>query len=115
VSCIVARSPEATRLPSGLAQALVAGPDDRLGPVGHLQLGEDGRDVVADRLAADHELTSDRGIGPAGRDQVEHLALPGGQLGKGLGRLLVGALGFAAASVALLRQSNDEFDLPSGR
>jgi hypothetical protein len=35
-------------------------------------------------------------------------------VGQGIG-LLVGALGFIAASVTLLRQSNDEFDLPPVR
>ena len=49
-----------------MAEACVAGPQDGLGAVGHLELGEDGRDVVRDRLGAKAQLVGDLAIVAAG-------------------------------------------------
>jgi hypothetical protein len=67
---------------SGVAEAGVAGAQDGLGAVGHLQLGEDGREVVGDRLAAEAEPFGDLVVVAAGGQQVQDLAFPGGQLGE---------------------------------
>jgi hypothetical protein len=47
-----------TRLPA-LPQACFPRADDRLGPVSHLQFGEDIGDVVAYRLGAQRQLPGD--------------------------------------------------------
>src|SRR6478752_4247063 len=61
-------------------QSGVAGPDDRLGAVGCLQLGEDVGDVVADRLGGEVERRRDLRVVLPGRDQVEDLELALGEL-----------------------------------
>ncbi len=61
-----------------------AGPDDRLGPVGHLELGEDVGDVVAHRLGAHQQASSDEVVRQASGDEVEYLSLSGSQSGEGL-------------------------------
>lgn len=60
----------------GLPQSGPTSPDDGLRSVGHLQLGEDARDVVADRLGAQAEVPGYcRVVQPPG-NQVQHLPLP---------------------------------------
>src|SRR5919202_1803607 len=49
-------------VPRAHAQAYPAGPDDGLGAVGDLQLGEDVRDVVAHRLVAEEQPLGDRRV-----------------------------------------------------
>ena len=44
---------------SGVAKASVTGTQDRLGPVGDLELGEDAGDMVRDRLGAHGECLGD--------------------------------------------------------
>jgi hypothetical protein len=56
-----------------------------VGSVGHLEPGEDGRDVVGDGLAAEGELLGDLVVVVAGGQQVQDLAFPGGQLREGVG------------------------------
>ena len=63
----------------GLARA-----HDRLRAVCDLELREDVRDVVADRLLAEHEVPRHPGVVVALRDQLEHLALALGELGERL-------------------------------
>jgi hypothetical protein len=63
-----------------VAEAGVAGAQDGLGSVGHLEPGGDGRDVVGDGLAAEGELLGDLVVVVAGGQQVQDLAFPGGQL-----------------------------------
>ena len=66
------------------AQPRFAGSDDRLSPVGHLQFGEYVRDMVAYGLGADKEACGDRGVVVASGDEVQDLALAGGELGKAI-------------------------------
>ena len=66
------------------AEAGLAGADHRLRAVGHLQLGEDRRDVVGHRLRAQRQRPRDRRVRPALRDQPEDLPLPVGQRGEHL-------------------------------
>jgi hypothetical protein len=65
-----------------VAEAGVAGAQDGLGAVGHLELGEDSREVVGDRLCAEAQPFGDLVVGAAGGQQVQNLTLPGGQLGE---------------------------------
>ena len=67
------------------SKSCFAGPDDGLGPVGDLQLGEDVRDVVAYGLGAQRQLFRDGGIWMALGDEVQDLTLPVGEGRKGLG------------------------------
>src|SRR5829696_7769160 len=57
------------------------GVDRRLNAVLDLQLHEDVRDVVLDRLRADEELAGDLGVVLAVRDQLQYLELAVGELG----------------------------------
>ena len=66
------------------AQTGFAGPEDSLRPVGYLQLGEDVGDVVAYGLGADEELPGDFGVRVTLGDEVEDLALAGGEFRKSL-------------------------------
>ena len=68
-----------------MAEAGVPGPEDGLGTVGHLELGEDGREVVGDRLDAEAEPFGDLVVAVAGSQQVQDLTFPGGQLRNGAG------------------------------
>ena len=71
-----------------MAEAGVAGAQDRLGAVGHLKLGEDGRQVVGDGLDAEGELFGDLVVAATSGQQVQDLTFPGGQLrerGRSLG------------------------------
>jgi hypothetical protein len=68
-----------------VAEAGVAGAQDSLGAVGHLELGEDGREVVGDGLDAEVESFGDLVVGVAGGQQVQDLAFPGAQLRKRVG------------------------------
>ena len=63
-----------------VAQAGVAGPHDRLGPVGDLEFDQDVGDVVADGFLAEVQPGGDGGVGPALGDQFQHFAFPAGQL-----------------------------------
>jgi hypothetical protein len=53
-----------------MVEAGAAGAQDGLGAVGDLELGEDGRQVVSDRLDAEGELLGDLVVVAAGGDQV---------------------------------------------
>jgi len=57
-----------------VAEAGVAGPEDGLGAVGHLELGEDRREVVGDRLGAKGELVGDLVVGAARELPAERLS-----------------------------------------
>ena len=72
------------------SESSLPSPDDRLSSIRDLELVEDDRHVVADRLGAKEELARDLAIGGTRRDEVEDLALPGGELGEGLARALAG-------------------------
>src|SRR5206468_3598835 len=67
-------------LGGGAPQTGLPGEHDRRGPAADLKLGEDRREVVADGLGRQAEPARDGRVRHAGREQVEHLALPGGQL-----------------------------------
>jgi peptidoglycan/LPS O-acetylase OafA/YrhL len=58
----------------------LAGPDDGLTPLGHLQLGEDRGDVVGDGLRRQEQPLADLRVGEPGRDAVEDQPLPVGEL-----------------------------------
>src|SRR5688572_24960164 len=75
-----------TRVRSGrvLPQPGAAGASDGLGSVGDLELAEDDRDMVANRLLRQEELTGDPAVVEASGHQVEHLPLPLAQLGEHL-------------------------------
>ena len=60
--------------------------DDRLSAVGDAELREDVRDVVADRLRAEHEVARDVGVRATLGYELEDLALAIGQLGERLRR-----------------------------
>src|SRR5690606_17884606 len=64
------------------AEAGFAGYHDRLGAVGDVELHEDVRDVVADRLLAEVQRPGDLRVAAALGDQGEDLAFPVGQLGE---------------------------------
>jgi hypothetical protein len=64
---------------AGAAKTGVPGQDDRLAPVGDLELAEDRGYVVGDGLRRDRHLPGDLGVAHACRYQVEHLAFPAGQ------------------------------------
>src|SRR6202012_3025322 len=64
------------------AQARVPGPDDGRRAVADLELGQNGRDVVADRLLAQPQPPGDGGVGLTRRDQVEHVVFALGQVGE---------------------------------
>lgn len=66
------------------AQTRVAGPDDGLGPVVDLELGEDAADVVADGLVRDGQPPGDLPVVEPGGDQVEDLQLARSQPREGL-------------------------------
>lgn len=53
----------------------IACPDDRLGVVGNLQLGEDARNVVGERLAPDRQVPGDRWVEQPLPDGVKDHAL----------------------------------------
>src|SRR5215469_8885242 len=55
-----------------------------LGPAAHLQLGEDGRDVVLDRLLGQLQPGADLAVGVSLRDQRQDALLLGRQAGKAL-------------------------------
>jgi hypothetical protein len=59
--------------------------NDRLCPVGDLQLGEDVGDIVAHGLRAEGELSRDGGIGVDPGDEAQNLALTAGEGGEGPG------------------------------
>src|SRR5215203_1492621 len=63
------------------SQSRFAGPDDGVGAVGYLQLGEDVGDVVAYGLGAQVEACGDLGVGVALGDEIEDLYLPDAELG----------------------------------
>ena len=56
-----------------LPQPGITRTNDGLGPTGHLQLTENGGDVVAHRFRAEHQLFCDGRIGIALRDQGQDL------------------------------------------
>src|SRR3954454_1738744 len=68
---------------SGPSQAGLAGLDDGVAAVGEMQLGEDGGDVVGDRLRGQVETRSDLGVTEARSHGVEDLALAFRELGEG--------------------------------
>src|SRR4051794_29426310 len=76
--CRVGEPPSVTATEAG-----VPGDDRRLGPVRETEFGEDGRDVVADRLHRQAQPFSDDSGGEPSGDEIEHVALAGGQLRKG--------------------------------
>ncbi len=53
-----------------VSQTRLPRPDNRLRPIGHLQLAEDIRDVIAHRLQAQPQLRGDLRIVQALRDQA---------------------------------------------
>ena len=61
------------------AETCLPGLDDCRGSVGHLELGEDVRDVVAHGFEADHKFVGDRRVAFACSDHLEHLAFTVGQ------------------------------------
>jgi hypothetical protein len=65
-----------------VAEAGVASADDRFGPAGDLEFGEDGRGVVADGLDREAQSGRDAGVGQICGEQAEHLPFASGQLGK---------------------------------
>lgn len=69
------------------AQTRFPCPDNRLGLVGHLQLAEDVRDVVADGLLPYAEPPRDLGIVLSPHDQVQDLPFSFGKVREGLRRL----------------------------
>jgi len=73
-----------------LEEAFAHGPDGRLDPCPDVELPEDVRDVLLDRVAADRELAADVRIAGAGHDQTQNLALA---LAERIGRPLPGGLG----------------------
>jgi hypothetical protein len=72
--------------PLALPQTRFSGPNDGLGSVGYLQLGEDVGDVVPHGLRAQVELFGDRGVRVPPGDELKDLALAVGKGGEGLGR-----------------------------
>ena len=66
--------------PGLLSQARIPGLHDCLCPAGDLQLGQDVRYVIADRLLAQPQLGRDRRVDQALGDQIQHLPFPVGQL-----------------------------------
>src|SRR5215204_5757672 len=66
------------------AQPSLSRTDDGMCPVGHLQLRKDVGDVVAHSVGADEQACGDRCVGVALRNEVQDLALAGGELGEGL-------------------------------
>src|SRR5262245_24192411 len=83
--------------PSGVGTILVAQDEQdgqhpsRLTPRrGQVELGEDRGDVLLHRPDRYHELVGNALVGAAGRDQLEHLALPRGQP---LDRIVLSLLG----------------------
>src|SRR4029077_5039780 len=73
--------PRALRTPPA-ADARLAGLDDCLGPIDDLDLREDARDVVANRLDREVELRGDLLIRPSAGSQLQDLALARGEIGK---------------------------------
>ena len=65
-----------------LTQPGLPSANDGLGAVGYLELGEDVRNVVANRLRVEVETGRDLGVAQALGDEVEDLALPRGQPGE---------------------------------
>src|SRR3954451_125505 len=53
----------------------IGGEGGRLRPAAHAQLGEDAAHVVLGRLGADVEALADLGVGEAGTEQLEDVAL----------------------------------------
>jgi hypothetical protein len=70
-----------------VSDAGVAGFRDGGRPVRRLQLGQDGRDMVADCLLREDQAACDLMVSAAGGDEVEHLTFPSGQFRKDLGRV----------------------------
>ena len=56
-----------------------------MGAVGHLELGEDVRDVVADSFGTDAETLGDLGVGVVPGDKLQNFLLAVGELGEFLG------------------------------
>jgi hypothetical protein len=56
-----------------VSEADFEGADRGLGPIGHLQLPEDVRDVVLDHLQAEEELGGDLRVAAATGDEPEYL------------------------------------------
>ena len=67
------------RLLAQLSQSAIDRRERRLRPVLDAQLGVDMLDVVTRRFLGDDQLSSDLAVGPALRDQPQHLNLPRGQ------------------------------------
>src|SRR5690349_19088076 len=65
-----------------LAQARLAATDDRLRPVGHLELAKNVRDVIAHRFGTEHQFIGDIAVAGPLRDEIEYLTLSGAQLRK---------------------------------
>ncbi len=72
---VPAQALRAERLRLFLSQPRLAGADDGLRPVRHLQPGEDVGDVVADRFGAEVEAFGDLGVRLVAGDEGEYLAL----------------------------------------
>ena len=66
-----------------LTEAGLTGPDDGVGPVRDLELGEDVRDVVANRLRAEAKVAGHLDVGMASGEELEDFPLSLRQLGKG--------------------------------
>src|SRR5215204_528798 len=77
---IAGRSEQGASLGSLPAQSCFAGPNDGLGTVGNLQLGEDVRDVVAHRLGTHVESPGYLGVAAALGYEVEDLRFTNGEL-----------------------------------
>src|SRR5579884_2170666 len=78
--------PPAKTSPTLLPQPGITRTNDRLGTTGHLQLTENGGDVVAHRFRTEHQLFCDSWIRIALRDQGQDLTFTLRQLGERLGR-----------------------------
>src|SRR5579859_1057749 len=63
-----------------MAKPGVAGADDGFGAVRHLELAKDVRDVVADRLRAEHQTLGNGCVVPTLGDIAENLPFAGAQL-----------------------------------
>src|SRR5690606_32462422 len=61
--------------------AVLADPDDGLGPVAHFQFAENRRDMMSDRLGRNVEAFGDLPVGESLAEQAEHLGLTSGQAG----------------------------------
>jgi hypothetical protein len=75
-------APQVPRGGCSVAKPGRPGSNDGLRAAGHLQLGEDVRDVVPDGVSGQAKPASDGGVTQPARDQRQHLPLPRCQLGE---------------------------------